>query len=95
MASEHERRIQQRAYELWQAEGQPDGREAHHWSQAEAEFAEAQGKGTSDGARTAARGTGEDKPRKPRKAPTAKETIASAAAPVARATPSRKKSPKT
>ncbi len=41
MSSDLERRIRQRAYELWEAEGQPEGRESHHWTQAEAEFAEA------------------------------------------------------
>lgn len=41
MSSDLERRIRQRAYELWEAEGQPEGRDSHHWTQAEAEFAEA------------------------------------------------------
>ena len=30
--------IQQRAYEIWQAEGQPDGRALEHWRRAEAEL---------------------------------------------------------
>lgn len=42
MSSDLERRIRERAFELWQAEGQPEGRDAHHWSRAEAELAEAQ-----------------------------------------------------
>ncbi len=29
--------IRQRAYEIWQAEGQPDGRALEHWYRAEAE----------------------------------------------------------
>ena len=29
--------IRQRAYEIWQAEGQPDGRALEHWCRAEAE----------------------------------------------------------
>lgn len=41
MSSDLERRIRQRAYELWEAEGQPEGRDSHHWTQAEVEFAEA------------------------------------------------------
>ncbi len=31
--------IRQRAYEIWQAEGQPDGRALEHWCRAQAEFA--------------------------------------------------------
>jgi Protein of unknown function (DUF2934) len=34
-----ERRIQQRAYELWENEGRPHGREQDHWQQAEREIA--------------------------------------------------------
>ncbi len=34
-----ERRIQQRAYELWESEGHPQGREQDHWQQAEREIA--------------------------------------------------------
>ena len=33
-----ERRIQQRAYELWENEGRPQGREQDHWQQAEREI---------------------------------------------------------
>ena len=29
--------IRQRAYEIWQVEGQPDGRALEHWCRAEAE----------------------------------------------------------
>ena len=29
--------IRQRAYQIWQAEGQPDGRALEHWCRAEAE----------------------------------------------------------
>ena len=35
---ELERRIQQRAYELWENEGRPHGREQDHWQQAEREI---------------------------------------------------------
>ena len=31
-------RIQQRAYELWERDGRPDGREQIHWQQAESEI---------------------------------------------------------
>ncbi len=42
-----ERRIQQRAYELWENEGRPQGREQDHWQQAEREIA---GRGVSSAA---------------------------------------------
>ena len=38
--------IRQRAYEIWQAEGQPDGRALEHWCRAEAEVARRQPAGT-------------------------------------------------
>jgi Protein of unknown function (DUF2934) len=31
-------RIERRAYELWEAEGRPQGRELEHWLRAEAEL---------------------------------------------------------
>jgi hypothetical protein len=34
-----EEAIRRRAYEIWQAEGQPDGRALEHWCRAKAEFA--------------------------------------------------------
>jgi DUF2934 family protein len=37
-----QQRIQQRAYELWEKEGRPQGRERAHWQQAEREV---QGRG--------------------------------------------------
>ncbi len=42
-----EQRIQQRAYELWENEGRPQGREQAHWQQAERELA---GRGASHAA---------------------------------------------
>ena len=33
-------RIRQRAYEIWEDEGRPEGRERIHWLRAEAEFRE-------------------------------------------------------
>jgi hypothetical protein len=33
-------RIQQRAYEIWENEGRPEGRARIHWLRAEAEFRE-------------------------------------------------------
>lgn len=35
---EHEDLIRRRAHEIWEAEGRPEGREARHWAQAEAEM---------------------------------------------------------
>ena len=34
----HEERIRERAYELWQRAGQPEGKAVEHWLQAEAEI---------------------------------------------------------
>jgi hypothetical protein len=36
-------RIRQRAYEIWEREGRPEGREQAHWEQAEREIAKARG----------------------------------------------------
>lgn len=36
-----ERRVRERAYALWEAEGRPHGRNQEHWSRAVAEFASA------------------------------------------------------
>jgi Protein of unknown function (DUF2934) len=33
---EHENRIRERAYYLWEADGRPEGREQEYWEQAEA-----------------------------------------------------------
>lgn len=41
MENDLERRIRERAYEIWEEEGMPGGREAQHWQQAQAEFTEA------------------------------------------------------
>jgi hypothetical protein len=39
LSGEVQQRIQQRAYELWENEGRPHGREQAHWQQAEREIA--------------------------------------------------------
>jgi hypothetical protein len=36
-------RIRQRAYEIWEREGRPEGREQEHWERAEREIAKARG----------------------------------------------------
>ncbi|MCC2978556.1 DUF2934 domain-containing protein [Sphingomonas sp. IC4-52] len=38
MADDRERQIRERAYRIWQDEGEPSGREQDHWSRAEAEL---------------------------------------------------------
>ncbi|WP_227590659.1 DUF2934 domain-containing protein [Cereibacter sphaeroides] len=40
MSDDREARIRQRAYELWEAEGQPAGRDQDYWLRAEAEIAD-------------------------------------------------------
>jgi hypothetical protein len=42
MTAERERRIRERAYQIWEEEGRPSGRELEHWTQAEGEIAEAE-----------------------------------------------------
>ena len=36
-------RIKARAFQLWESEGRPEGREAEHWDQARQELAEEEG----------------------------------------------------
>lgn len=38
MTNEERRQIEERAYAIWEAEGRPDFRAEHHWTQAEAEM---------------------------------------------------------
>ena len=38
-ASDLQAQIQQRAYELWERDGRPEGRDHAHWAQAEREIA--------------------------------------------------------
>ena len=42
MDQDIENRIRERAYEIWEEEGRPEGREAQHWQQAAGEIADAQ-----------------------------------------------------
>jgi len=39
LIDEVEKRVQQRAYEIWEREGRPEGREADHWALAKEEVA--------------------------------------------------------
>lgn len=36
--ADHAERVRQRAHEIWESEGRPEGRESDHWSRAEAEL---------------------------------------------------------
>lgn len=40
MTADRDDRIRQRAHELWEAEGRPEGRHAEHWEQARSEMDE-------------------------------------------------------
>lgn len=46
-ADDREQRIRRRAYELWEAEGRPDGREQEHWAQAHRELMSMGGAGVT------------------------------------------------
>ncbi|MER2536389.1 MAG: DUF2934 domain-containing protein [Rhizobiaceae bacterium] len=41
-SQDREERIRQRAHQLWEADGRPEGRHDHHWSQAEREINDAE-----------------------------------------------------
>ncbi|MEQ8695627.1 MAG: DUF2934 domain-containing protein [Bauldia litoralis] len=41
MGTENEHLIRERAYELWEADGRPDGKKDDHWAQAARELEEA------------------------------------------------------
>lgn len=38
MEPNREKRVRERAYQIWQREGEPHGRAGEHWAQAEAEI---------------------------------------------------------
>ena len=38
MESDREKRVRERAYQIWQRHGEPHGRADEHWAQAEAEI---------------------------------------------------------
>jgi hypothetical protein len=67
-----EERIRTRAYELWEAEGRPEGREVDHWLRAAQELAREKGRSTV----AAAPRTG--KPRTTTATPAKRTTTASA-----------------
>lgn len=38
MDQDHQERIRQRAHEIWESEGRPEGRDADHWTRAQEEL---------------------------------------------------------
>ncbi|WP_298090295.1 DUF2934 domain-containing protein [uncultured Sphingomonas sp.] len=86
--AEREKKVRDRAYALWQAEGEPHGRDQHHWSQAELEL----GADDADAAAEPADSPAADTPLTDTQAsaPAAAEPADSPAASKARATPARK-----
>jgi hypothetical protein len=79
-----EERIRTRAYELWEGEGRPEGREVDHWLQAAQELAEEKGRSSVAGA---------SRSRKPRSA-TATAAKRTATTTAASGTRSRSRAPK-
>jgi len=55
MSDERRQRISEKAYRLWETEGQPQGRDLDHWVQAEREVGEPAQQNEGEGNRTAAR----------------------------------------
>lgn len=87
MESEKEKRIRDRAYEIWEREGQPAGRHDEHWRQAEAELAaETQ---SEEGAAAAGNKPASD----PADTSTAKPVPAAPAAPARRSRAASKSAP--
>lgn len=58
MDKDIENRIRERAYEIWEEEGRPEGREAQHWQQAAAEIADAQRENRETKAKSGGKTTG-------------------------------------
>jgi len=54
MGSDNEKRIRERAYDIWVREGRPHGRDAEHWRKAEAEIAAEEAAEVGAGAEAAA-----------------------------------------
>jgi hypothetical protein len=55
MSDERRQQISEKAYRLWQTEGQPQGRDLDHWVQAEREVSGSTQANEGEGNRTAAR----------------------------------------
>lgn len=74
---QRDKSIRERAYEIWESEGRPEGREAQHWEQARSELASLTGAGDEVGTPKAPSKTGA-KPRAATKSPAAAKTGAKA-----------------
>ncbi len=88
MRSDRQKRIEQRAHDIWVAEGRPHGKHDEHWHRAEREIAREGTKGSSTGSRaksTTARKAGGSKARAKTAAGAKKTGAASRAAKPARA----------
>lgn len=57
MDNDLDRRIRERAYEIWENEGQPEGRAQDHWEQARSEFEEARQESAAEAPSVASAGT--------------------------------------
>ena len=55
MSDERRQQISEKAYRLWEMEGQPQGRELEHWVQAETELGGSGQANEGEGNRTATR----------------------------------------
>ena len=62
MESDRDARIRERAYAIWEREGQPHGRHAEHWMQAKAEIAAEEQAGGTAGPAAAQAGPGPAQP---------------------------------
>ncbi|MGN6375619.1 MAG: DUF2934 domain-containing protein [Sphingomonas sp.] len=60
MSSDLEKRIRERAYEIWESEGRPHGRHSDHWEQAHGEFATAKTESETPRKRGRARASTDD-----------------------------------
>ncbi|MBW4329278.1 DUF2934 domain-containing protein [Stakelama sp. CBK3Z-3] len=82
---ELEQRIRDRAYAIWQEEGEPHGRSEEHWAKARAEFENAVAKG----AKSPPKSRAPEAPAKPVKAKSAHKKAATSK-PATTAAPKRK-----
>jgi hypothetical protein len=51
MVTDRDQRIRERAYRIWEEEGQPEGRQEEHWRRAEAEISEEEAQSLSPSGR--------------------------------------------
>lgn len=79
MDHDHQERIRQRAHEIWENEGRPEGRDADHWTQAEQELREQSAENPAGEQAQPAAEAMAPKARKPRK-PAAKSAAGGKAA---------------